>query len=69
MVFETPLLITISNVDLQTGLFILEKLSEVYSVKSILIKRVWETSQTSQDLMGGQIDDLKDHRFGRVEYA
>jgi hypothetical protein len=62
MAFEQPLLISIKNVDLQTGLFILENLSKDLSVKCILIKRVWDTSHSPLN-EGGQIEDLKALRF------
>jgi len=68
MVFENLFLITIKDVDLQTGLRIVNSLSKVFMVRRILIKRVWETSQPPF-FEGGQSMDYICPCFEGVFYA
>lgn len=68
MVLENLFLISVRNVDLQTGLNIVTSISNEFNVRSILIKRVWDTSH-SPLIEGGQIEDPLGLRFEGVVYA
>jgi hypothetical protein len=68
MIFEALYVIKVRNVDLKTGLNIVDSISKEFNVHSIFIKRVWETSQ-SPLIEGGQIEDHSYLRFEGVAYA
>jgi hypothetical protein len=68
MYFENLFLISVRNVDLPTGLNIVNSISKEFNVHSIFIKRVWETSHPPL-IKGGKSNILQIFDLMGVAYA